>query len=200
MLNVHFKKNLVKSTLHILFFIAVSIIFSAPTKAHAYLEINGFYNTDNFKNSSQNNNSQMLYDASIGFAIDKKAFYLAGWNYTGHSTTKTTTTTESYSSTQMGPKFIFFFGKPKMFSLGLAYNIQTKATFNNGTQTYTWKGTGLKADFGVNFPIGETTYFGLRLNYASASYNEQLVGGSSYTQVSYTRVFMYPSIYMFFGF
>lgn len=180
-------------------FIFLSLV-SLSSKASAYLELNGFYNTDNFKHSSTNNNSQMLYDVSIGFAVDKKSYYNIGWNYTGHSTTKATTTTESYASTQMGPRFLFFFDKAKMFSLGFAYNLSTKGTFNNGTTTSTWKGTGMKADFGVNFPIGETSLIGFRLNYSSTSYNEQLQNTTTYSVVSYNRTFMYPSICMYFGF
>lgn len=179
-----------------LFFVITIFSWSAS----AYLELNTFYSSDNFKNSSTTTNTVTLYDVSIGFAVDKKGLYLVGWNYTGHSTSKTTTTSESYASTQMGPRFLFHFDKQKMYSLGFAYNLSTKATFNNGTSTYTWKGTGLKADLGVNFPIGENTFLGLRLNYSSTSYNEQLQNTTTYTQVSYSRAFIYPSIYFFFGF
>ena len=186
--------NLTK-IISILFFCAIT----AP--AHAYLELNAFYNSDTFKNEKNNTNTVMLYDVSVGFGIDKKGYYTAGWNYTGHSTSKSDgTTNEAYSSTQMGPRFIFFLDKAKMFNFGLTYNISTKATFNNGTKTYNWKGTGLKADFGVNFPIGEMTMFGVRFNYSSSSYNEQLEGSADYKTVSYNRNFIYPSLYMFFGF
>lgn len=186
--------NLVK-VFFILFFIAINM------PAHAYLELNVYYNSDSFKNEETNSNTIMLYDASVGFGIDKKGYYNVGWNYSGSSTSKSDgTTTETYSSTQMGPRFLFFFDKAKMFNLGLTYNISTKGSFNDGNTTYTWKGTALKADFGVNFPIGETTLLGLRLNYSAASYNEQLEGSANYSTVSYNRTFMYPSIYMFFGF
>lgn len=182
--------------------IACILLFVAITSpAYAYLELNAFYNSDGFKNEKTNSNTVLLYDVSIGFAIDKKGFYLAGWNYTGHSTSKSDgTTTETYASTQMGPRFIFFFDKAKMFNLGVTYNISTKASFNDGSTTFTWKGTAMKADFGMNFPIGETSFLGLRVNYSTASYNEQLEGSSNYETVSYNRNFIYPSIYMFFGF
>ena len=180
---------------------SVVLLLGISIPSHAYLEINGYYNSDNFKNSANTTSTAMFYDASIGFAVDKKSYFLVGWNYTGHSTSKNNgTTTETYSTTQMGPRFILFFDKAKMFNMGFAYNLSTKGTFNNGTNTYTWKGTGMKADIGVNFPMGETSFIGLRLNYSTTAYNEQLEGASSYTQVSYNRTLMYPSIYFFFGF
>ncbi len=186
--------NLVK-IFTFLFFIVLT------AQAQAYLELNAFYNSDNFKNEKTNSNTVMLYDASIGFAIDKKGMYSVGWNYSGNTaSTNDGTNSKSYSSTQMGPRFIFFFDKAKMFNLGLTYNISTKASYNDGTDTFNWKGTAMKADFGVNFPIGETSFFGLRLNYSTASYNEQLKGSADYKTVSYNRNFIYPSLSMFFGF
>ena len=185
---------------YILFVAVLGALTTMSRSAYAYLELNAFYASDNFVNSSTTNNTKLLYDVSLGFAVDKKEHYLIGWNYTGHSTTNATTTTESYSSTQMGPRFIVSFDKAKMFSLGFTYNLQTQASFNNGSQTYTWKGSAMKADFGVNFPMGDNSFIGFRLNYSAASYKEQLIGTTNYTVVAYTRTFMYPSIYMFFGF
>ena len=142
----------------------------------------------------------MLYDAAIGFSIDRKSYYNVGWNYTGHVTTKVTTTTETYTSTQMGPRFLLFFDKKKIFSTGFSYNLLANATFNNGTTTYTWKGTGIKADFGLNLPMGQIGLVGIRINYSSTSYNQQLQNATTFSVIAYNRTFIYPSISMFFEF
>jgi hypothetical protein len=173
--------------------LATSIVSS---NSYAYVEANVFYVSDTLGAETNASTTKMFLDFSVGFAIDKKQKYLAGWNYSMHSTSDGAATTATYSSTQMGPRFIFVLDKENAWSLGVGYYLVTNATYNSGSGTSEkWKGTALKFDIGYNFAIASTSYAGIRLNYSSASYNERLQNETTYSTVGYTKTAMYPSLY-----
>jgi hypothetical protein len=183
-------------------FVVSASIFSSQ-EALAYIELNGFYYSDTLTATGANQAaSRMLIDASIGFSIDKGGRYLAGWNYSIDTTSDTTgTNTYAYSSTQMGPRFIFMIDKDHRWCLGLTYNLVTSATYSaTGGTSYTWTGTDYKVDAGYNFPTESGIVIGAKLNYSLASYTSQLVGSSTYSTISYSKTLMYPSVSLFYGF
>jgi hypothetical protein len=166
------------------------------SRAEAYAELNAFYKTEALSAATSSASSRMFVEVSLGFGIDHESRYLVGWNYGMFTTSDTTTTTTSYSSTQMGPRFVWFMNKAKTWSLGIGYNLVTTATFTPaGGTAEVWKGTALKFDVGYNFPLSENWFVGVRMNYSSASYSERLVGSTTYSTVGYTSVLTYPSIY-----
>jgi hypothetical protein len=169
--------------------------------ASAYFELNTYYYSETVNTGSAATKGRMLVDVSLGFAVDKDGKYQVGWNYSTHSSTDTATTTTTYVSTQMGPRFIWFFTKAKTMNLGVSYNLVTKGTYTpDGGTSEIWNGTGLKADIGYNFAVGESTFLGLRLNYSSASYTSKLVGATDYSESANLVSYIYPSIYLFFSF
>jgi hypothetical protein len=165
-------------------------------RAAAYAELNFFYMTDALNNGTADTSSKMFAEGSLGFGIDRENRYLVGWSYGLYSTSNSAATTTTYSSTQMGPRFLWFMTKAKTWSLGLTYNIVSTATYDNGSgSAEKWKGTSIKFDVGYNFPMSESWFVGVRLNYSSASYTERLVGTTTYSTVGYTSALTYPSIY-----
>ncbi|MES2963342.1 MAG: hypothetical protein V4760_05595 [Bdellovibrionota bacterium] len=166
--------------------------------AHAFAEINLFYFTDAMSASATTANNRMNYEISVGFAVDKKNQYLVGWGYNTltSSDTGASGVASTYSSTQMGPRFIYAIDKNNEWTVGLAYYLVTNATYDDGSgSSVKWKGTALKFDFGYNFPASGNFLIGVRMNYSSASYTEQLVGSTTYSAVGYTRTSMYPTLY-----
>jgi hypothetical protein len=180
--------------------VCLSILgFARP--AQAYLELNTFYSSEGLATASTAGATRMMIEGSVGFGIDKSHKYNVGWAYATHSASDTGSIETTYTSTQMGPRFIYVIDKDKRWSLGLGYYLVTTGTFKTaGGSEEKWKGTALKVDLGYNFPVSEDFFVGLRLNYSSASYSERLVGDTDYTKVSYTRTAMYPSIYLFYLF
>ncbi len=164
-------------------------------KVRAHIELNAFYTSETLAEATSTNNTRMFVEGAIGFAIDKKMHWNVGWNYSMMNTTDSTSSTTTYASTQMGPRLLWFMNKDKTWSLGLGYYVVTNATFTGSDGTSAkWKGTAIKADLGYNYPIGETFFAGIRLNYSSASYNERIEGATNYTTVGYSKTAMYPSI------
>lgn len=175
--------------------VAVALSSLLPARAVAFIELNAFYFSESETTATTSTASRMFIDAAIGFRIDKKGQYLVGWGYSTHSQTDAGTATTTYTSTQMGPRFLWFIDKDKIWSLGLAYYLVTQASYSDGTgNAETWKGSALHVDAGYNLPFSENLSMGLRLNYSSASYAEKLIGSDDYSTIAYVKTFIYPSI------
>jgi len=180
----------------------VILCLLAAQKASAFVELNLFYFNDALTMATASSNNRMYIDAAVGFAVDSKKRYNIGWNYTTQTATDTSgSSTTKYSSTQMGPRFVWMLDKNNNWSLGLGLYLISKAKFDDGVgNTPEWRGTAYKFDVGYNFPINDDFYFGLRMNYSSASYSEQIVNSASYSNVSISRSVMYPSLYAYYVF
>lgn len=183
-----------------IFFGVLSGIFQ-PRRAEAFVELNTFYTTESFSTGSASTENRMFIDATLGFAIDNQSQYLVGWEYTMHTVNnQSSTATTAYSSSQMGPRFLWILNRAKTWSLGVAYLLVTKGTYTTTGTSEAWTGTAIKADGGYNFVLSEKSMIGLRLNYSSASYTSKLVGSTTYSTVSNAAVYMYPSIYFIYLF
>lgn len=177
-------------------FAAFCALFFTARSAQAYIELNAFYLSDSLATTSTTASTKMFVEGSVGFAIDRKGSYLVGWNYSLYSTSDSGSSTDTYSSTQMGPRFLFMLDKEHHWSLGLGYYLVTTASFNlGGSGEQQWKGSAFKVDAGYSMDLTETVKMGLRLNYSSATYSEQLVGDTDYSKVSYSRSHIFPSVY-----
>ena len=183
------------------FFLVIFCLLTAQ-RASAFVELNLFYFNDALTMSTSASNNRMAIDGAVGFAIDSKKRYNVGWNYTTQSATDVSgSSTKTYSSTQMGPRFVWMIDRNNSWSLGLGLYLISKAKFDDGAgNTPEWRGTAYKFDVGYNFPINESVYFGLRMNYSSASFSEQIVNSATYSNVSYSRSAIYPSIYGYYVF
>jgi hypothetical protein len=177
------------------------LVFTASERASAFVEVNGFFFNDTLTIGTTNSTSRMIFEGAIGFAVDRKKRYNVGWNYSMHSATDKTTTTAKYTASQMGPRLLWILDKKGNWSAGFGYYLVSKAKYDDGQgNAPEWKGSAFKVDAGYNYEISENFFAGIRLNYSSASYSEQLVQSTTYSNVSYKRSMIYPSlssVYMF---
>ena len=172
----------------------VGAIFFAGPRADAFIELGGFYYSQGQTTTATTSSARTFFEGTLGYRIDKAGQYLVGWGVASHSQTDSATVSTTYSSLQMGPRFLWMIDKAKNWSFGFAYYIVTKATYSDGVTSETWKGTALHVDAGYNIPINESFLVGFRLNYSSATYTERLVGAATYSEISYTKTFIYPGI------
>ena len=175
-------------------FLLFTLISLRTPRAEAFVELNLFYDSDALSTPSSSSDAKTYYEACLGFGIDSKGRYLVGWNYSSFSKTDSGTTSATYTSTQMGPRFIFMFGKDKQWSLGAGYYLVTTGDYNASNTDKQLTGTAFKVDAGYNFPMTDEVMVGLRLNYSAATYTSQLVSGS-YSGISDTVNLIYPSVY-----
>ena len=169
--------------------------FYAPKASAGIVDLNLLYYTDSTTATTVASGSKLFYDVCLGFSVYKNNEIIIGWNYANYSTSETAgTTTTTYSSTQMGPKFIFFLNHDHNWRIGAAYNLISKATYQNGANpSETWKGSAYAIDVGYQFLLSETFLFGARLNYSLSSYNEKLIG-AAYSTISNSQTYIYPSL------
>jgi hypothetical protein len=178
-------------------FFALFSFIAFVQKASAYVELNGFYFNDSLTVGTAASANRLFIEGSLGFAVDSHKKYNIGWNYSTQSTSDVANgKTATYSSSQMGPRFLIFLDRNNAWSLGFGYYLVSKASYDDGNgNSATWKGTAYKVDIGYNFPVTESLLAGIRMNYSGASYSEQIVGSTTYSNVSYTRSIIYPSLY-----
>ncbi len=171
---------------------AAIVMFGVQAKA--FVELNAFYFSETEATAANATSNRTFLEGTLGYRIDKAGQYLVGWGVASHSQAATATTSTTYTSLQMGPRFLWMIDKAKNWSFGFAYYIVTTATYDGGTGAETWKGTAMHFDGGYNLPVSESTYLAVRLNYSSASFTEKLIGSTTYSTVAYTKTFIYPSL------
>lgn len=168
-------------------------------QAQAFLfDVNGFYFSDTFApNSASTVSTYTNYDVRIGFNVDKKQRFFIGWNYSGVSSSYTTTAgSTQYASTEMGPSFLWALNKDKTWIISFAYNISSTATYTaSGGTPEKWKGATMKAYLGYNIEVSPDCFVGPTLTYYSANFNETIINEVTYSTTSNTRTQIYPAFY-----
>lgn len=173
---------------------AACVIGACPARAFV-LDINAFYYSDSFKQSTQETQTRIFGDVMLGLAIDKKGLWVVGWNVGYVSATDQGATTDTYTVTEMGPKFGLFLDKERVYGLWATYNLTVSGTYSPGGGTAeTWRGTSLKVELGVTPALDTEMFAGVKLIYHSETFNESLIGSTNYSQVAYNRAFIYPSL------
>lgn len=182
--------------IHILF--VLIIIFIAPKSYAAFsTEINGFYFSDAFTNSSTSASTFTAADFALNLNLNKKGTIALGWAYVMVSSSSTSgSTTTEFAAGDMGPKLSMFLDKDRTWGFSIIYNLLANATYNSGGGSeLKWRGTSLKGDFGWAPAVSDDAFLGLKINYYSAAWTEQLIGSATYSTVSYTRAWIYPTLY-----
>jgi hypothetical protein len=172
-------------------------ISSGSQAAQVFIDFNGYYAADSFKLVETSNESKMLMDFAFGFALDRNAQYQIGWNYSMMGATSPVTGgSDTYSSTEMGPKFSYYFSKHRTWGASLTYNLIVNGSYTpQGGSARKWRGSSLRFDIGYAIPIDEFFRLGLRMVYNSTSFNEE-VDEPTLTSVSFNRSFIYPALHM----
>lgn len=181
-----------RNGLAVLFF---PVFLLSENSFSAVYDLNLFYDSRALTMSSAETNTKMFIEGSALVDVSKSPHMAVGWSYAMYSTTDAATTSTTISASDMGPKFTWFMDKKEFWSLSLTYNLIGSATYSAGSSD-TWRGTSIKADIGWGPPLGDNSFLGIKINYYSATYTENLTGGTSYAQVSYARSFMYPSVFI----
>jgi hypothetical protein len=147
------------------------------TSAFAIVTIDGnvFYFSDSYVNSTTQSYSRLIWDAAVSLNLSKKGQVMLGWDYNSGSFDDTTgtNTTQTVAVTGMGPKLTFYLDKELEWSLAGVYDLILNAT-QSGTSSYTYRGYGLKAEFGYTGHISESMLLGIKMNWYEAVFTEQI--------------------------
>jgi len=179
----------------------VVFYFTTITVKATVIDLNLYYFTDGLVAAEESTYGATLYSAFIGFDLGREGHYQVGWNYSSHATeTVENTTTVTYSSTQMGPGFVFYMGKKRNWRLGASYNLVTEGTYQRtGGTEEALRGSSMNADFGYQLRFESSLSIGFRINYVSTSFSESREA-TTVEDVSYSKSLIYPSAALTFEF
>lgn len=168
------------------------IIFSPRSQAAFLLDVGGIYLSDDLTTSSTRQSSRMYYGLGAYFTLSKNVW--AGWSYAGlaHGDDASTGKTE-FTSMETGPAIKWQFGRGKVFTAGLGYNVLSRATFANGTRDENWEGTSFLAHVGVMPGFSDGWRVGVTLNYYAASYTKKTVN-SVESSASNSKTWIFPLV------
>ncbi len=186
------------NTFSILFLAFIFLFSASNAKAEAQIGLNTFYLSDQLTTSSTSNSTKTIWALDILFSPAGVKNLLFGWDILGVSVSDATTTTTTFTSSDMGPKFFWYFTKSHNWSLALSYHLISNAKYNPGTEE-TWSGTSLFVELGYLPDITENFSAGVKLNYYSASYNKQTISTTT-ADVAYKRNLIFPSMALIYHF
>jgi len=165
--------------------LASFVFLFLPALANAgILDMNFVYSSDTAKTATSTTSTLMAYDFSIGIPIGKRDLFVS-FNYGAYNSTLTTTTSTTWSGTDMGLKISGFFGRGRLYTSSFTYNFKSIVSYNSGTTTEL-RGTSMKADFGVNYWMSDGLALSLKFFYYAPTMAEQ-VDSTTLTKVAYGR-------------
>ncbi len=177
------------------FILVIISLFYSFNAFSASVDLDVFYFSDTLKEDSNLTSTTMVYDIGFSTFLDRKESYSVGWNIMAVSQSQSSgSSTTTFSSMDMGPKFSWYFDKEKAWGVDIAYHIQSTASYSVSGASSTWRGSSIKFAFGYSYPLTDTMKLGLWLNYWSGTYPETLTGGTQFAKVSYQRTLISPVI------
>jgi hypothetical protein len=169
-------------------------LLTSVGQAKLLLEAGAGYFSDAITTSTSDTSTKLVYNVGVLFSINKG--FWGGWSYAGLSYDKmaasTTTQLIGYGT---GPYLKYQFGRGRSYSISMAYNILNTATYTGGSSSETWSGTSYNLQFAAMPELREGLNVGVTFNYYSATYSKRVIG-STESNISYTRAWIYPTISM----
>lgn len=177
-----------KIILLILFFQVKSIALSFETGL--------FYNTDKLTSTSEVSSSKTILDFAVMMGINKKNEFVLGWSYFSIQAKDQLSSgdTLSYTSTEMGPKIGFLFGKRRVYGIYLVYNLIGTAKYDDSTSTAEWRGTTMKYELAYMPEIKDNLNIGFKLNVYQANFSEQITESTTLSKENNKRAIIYPTM------
>lgn len=182
-------------------FLSLFTLLLADQAFATYIDFNYLNFSDQFIATTTNQNTRSIYDLNLGFeATNNKQVVLALSIGSSKISDVVGSTSTSFSTSDLGIKFLFFWSKNRTWSSSLIYNFTSNAKYNDGTNgEVALRGTSIKADIGYNFWLGDYTAIGLKFYYYVPSFSES-VTNNYITNVSFKRTLIYPNISFIFSF
>lgn len=165
--------------------VVILLALLARPAAAGVLDLNLAYASDTVKTSTTTTNSLLAYDFAVGIPIGKRDLFVS-FAYGGYSSTFNPGTATTWSGTDMGLKFSGFFGRGRLFTSSLTYNLKSTVKYDDGTNSVELRGTSLRLDFGVNYWFADNAAVSAKLFYYAPSLGEE-IDSTTLNTVSYAR-------------
>ena len=178
--------------------LAILLYANIATAVPFAVDFNSAFFTDTVTaaGSSDYNVSRFATDAAIGLSLAQDESLFIGASLFSGSSSQGDTTKTTWKTTDYGLRIIWFIDRIKQWGLGFTYNLAATGTYENAGTTEYWKGSSYKFDFGFTPVLFHKLYFGFRINYYMAQYNQSSSDNSTFVSESNSKSFVYPSIYL----
>lgn len=175
----------------------VALFFSSINAEAFVVDVNGFYFTDGLETTSEATSSKMMADASVGLSLVQDEWFLIGLSFlSGNFTDESGGTTNKWVTNDMGLRLFVFIDRIKNWGLGVDYNVDARSKLVLGSNTEYWRGSSYKIDFGYTPLLFHKVYFGVRVNYYVANYDQSSSDNVTFVAEKNTRTMVYPSLYL----
>lgn len=174
--------------------LAVTLLLPIKSKAELLWDLHLTYLSDQLKYTATSTQSLMFWNTSINFIMSKSGRFYFGWGMLGLTQTENDGTNQNqYSSTEMGPRFLYL-SKSGMYQIAVSYHLRNTTTYTLGTaEPASLRGTSLFAELGLMPEVGDGFRAGAKLNYYAPTWTENVVGGATFSQVAYNKVLIIPT-------
>lgn len=170
------------------FLVMLTLLFLARPALAGILDLNFAYANDSVKTATTTTNSLMAYDFALGIPIGKRDIYVS-FAYGAYTSTFNPGTATTWNGTDMGLKFTGFFGRGKLFTSSLTYNLKSTVKYKTDSSNVELRGTSLRFDLGVNYWFADNAAISAKLFYYSPTLGEE-IDSTTLNTVSYARTTM----------
>ena len=168
-------------------------MFSSVANAAFIIDTNtGYYTSSDAKTSSSvtDMNNSIFIGASLG---QRQTFFL-GQNISLVSQEVKTASSNKISTTELGPRLIYFLSEAGVFYVTFAWNPYAKGTRSLGTADETISGWSYSGGLGAQVKINRNFNIGVCLNYRSLTVTETTNASKVTSTVSNAYSSMMPMI------
>lgn len=181
----------------LLFFLLV-LLTNAAHAAFMIDTMSGFFTTSDSKTST--NTSDTSNHIFVGASLGARQQFFIGQNITLFSHQVKKTTTDKVSTTELGPRFTYFFSEDNVFYTSLGWNPYAKGKRTVNSVTEDISGYSFLASLGAEMKINKNFHIGGSLNYHSLKISKAINSANQASTVSNSYSSMMPMINLSFRF
>lgn len=171
-----------------------SVFLTFSSFASFMIELGSNFTTDE-DNVSQFKFDKMDNRAFLGASLDSKNAFYFGQSVIMYSREASLSGTKAdISTTEIGPRFMFFFDDASQIHLSAAWHPYAKGSKTVSGTKYDVSGSSYMATFGYQLKLTRAFYLGASINYHSLSISKQTDPSNNETDVSHTYTTLYPFI------
>lgn len=155
----------------------------------------GYYFSKSGKDNGSTKAMSTYHDRLfVGATFLKSKRMALGWNYHMWNESDKDTNTDTYASTEMGPRLLWFWNSDHTVFLSATWSPFLSATRTiGGASEEELGGSSIHVSFSGQFKLGGAWALGVSMNYHSASFTTSKVGTTEST-ITDSRTHIYPAI------
>ncbi len=183
-----------KKILFLLFFISTS------SQAAFVIETMSGYSSSTNKTATTTTVSDVHNHFFVGASLGQKQRAYIGQNISLISQSIKTATENKFSTTELGPKFTYYFSDENVFYVSFAWNPYAKGTRTTAGIAEDISGWSYMATYGAALKISNSFHLGVSLNYHALNVTEKVNASNVTSKITDSYTSLMPMITLSFRF